>query len=175
MFTSPPPFRRLRCFWARSNKPITHDTQAEILRWLFLLAKHYAAATLSIPLAPTADATRMLVLASMAAIADAVLRLVACDVPSALSAHYSGTAEGTPAMFAVEMRHFEIESERAQLPSPHLACARTQLLDYFRAASSKVPKTRHVFRFERSMELGDGERQLLSQVHKTESSRAATT
>ncbi len=156
--------RKLRCFWAGRNRDITHDTQAEILRWLSLLARHFAAASLSIPLAPTADATRIFVFASIAAIADAVLRRTACDLPSALSLHYSGEAEGPAGPFALEMRHFEVESERAQLPSPHLAAARTMLLDYFRSASIAVPSDRHVFRYERSMELGSGERTLLSQL-----------
>ena len=148
--------RKIRCFWARKRRDITHDTQAEILRWLSLLARHFAAASLSIPLAPTADATRIFVFAAITAIADAVLRRTACDVPSALSLHYSGEAEGPAGPFALEMRHFEVESERAQLPSPHLAAARTMLLDYFRSASAAVPSDRHVFRYERSMELGSG-------------------
>lgn len=108
--------------------------------------------------------TRMLVFAAITAIADAVLRRVACDVPSALSLHYSGEADGPAGPFALEMHHFEVESERAQLPSPHLAAARTMLLDYFRSCSSAVPPERHLFRFERSMELGAGERALLSQL-----------
>ena len=59
-------------------------------------------------------------------------------MPSALSLHYSGEADGPCGPFALDMQHFEVESERAQLPAPHLAAARTQLLDYFRAAASKV-------------------------------------
>ena len=31
--------RPLECFWARTGKQITHDTQAEILRWLSLLCR----------------------------------------------------------------------------------------------------------------------------------------
>ena len=53
---------------------------------------------------------------------------------------------------------------RSQLPSPHLAAARTMLLDYFRAAAAAVPPERHLFRFERSMEFGRGEASLLSQL-----------
>ena len=94
----------------------------------------------------------MLTFAAMAAVADAVLRMVACDAPSALSLHYSGRAAGpgepfaielrrhgppifrphapyisptTPGEpFAIELRHFERESERCQLLLPHLAAAR---------------------------------------------------
>ena len=77
--------RASSCFWGRASASITHDTQAEIMRWLALLCRHFTAASLSLPLTPSSDATRMLVLATMAAIADATLRLTACDVPSALS------------------------------------------------------------------------------------------
>ena len=119
--------------------------------------RHYAAVSLAIPLAPQADATRILVFASITAIADAVLRLTASDVPSSLSLHYSGAAEGPGTPFALEMRHLEIESERCQLPYPHLAAARTALLDYFRSASSATASDHHIFRFERTMDLGTGE------------------
>ena len=100
----------------------------------------------------------------MTAIADAVLRLSASDKPSPLSLHYSGKADGPAGPFSIEMRHFEVESERCQLPSPHLAAARTHLLDYFRAASSAVPPDRYIFRFERAMGLGPAERSLLTQL-----------
>jgi len=156
--------RKMRCFWAKSGLKITHDTQAEILRWLFVLARHYSAASLSIPLAPQADATRMLVFAAIVAIADAVLRLRACDVPSHLSLHYAGENEGPSKPFALEMRHLEIETERAQFPYPHLAASRTILLDYFRSCSVAASPDRHIFRFERTMGLGEGERQLLTQL-----------
>ena len=141
--------RPVACFWAKAKKTITHDAQAEILRWLSFLSRHFAAASLSIPLSPSADATRMLVFAAITAASDAVLRKTASDVPSRLSQHYSGEAEGPGGPFALEMRHFEIESERCQLPSPHLAAARTMLLDYFRGAANRVHADNYIFRFER--------------------------
>ena len=49
-----------------------------------------------------------------------MLRLVATDAPSLLSLHYSGAAEGPGQPFAIELRHFERESERCQLLQPHL-------------------------------------------------------
>jgi hypothetical protein len=107
---------------------------------------------------------RMLVFAAMTAIADSVLRLKACDVPSPLSLHYSGDAEGPATGFALELRHFERESERCQLLQPMLAAARTTLLDYFRDTALRTSKERHLFRFERTMDLGPGERHLLGQV-----------
>ncbi len=54
----PPQIRRFssfnqqaqRCFWACAAPQLIHDTQAEILRWLALLSRHFAAASLSVPL-----------------------------------------------------------------------------------------------------------------------------
>ena len=89
---------------------------------------------------------------------------VAAQVPSALSLHYSGAAEGPATLFALEMRHFEVESERCQMPSPHLAAARTLLLDYFRGAAKAADPSRWCFRYERGMDLGEGERTLLDQL-----------
>ena len=156
--------RSLACFWAKKGKAITHDTQAEIMRWLSVLSRHFAAASLSIPLAPTSDATRMLVFAAITAIADAVLRPDGLRRAVAPLAALLGRRGGPALPFALEMKQLELESERCQLPSPHLAAARTMLLDYFHACAAAVPPERHLFRFERSMDMGDGERSLLSQV-----------
>jgi len=95
---------------------------------------------------------------------DAVLRLKAFDAPSHLSLHYSGEAEGPVTPFALEMRHFERESERCQFYLPQLAVARTQLLDYFGDLARAAQPDHLLFRFERSMELGPGEATLLSQL-----------
>ena len=44
---------------------------------------------------------------------DALLRIPARDAPSALSLHFSGTAEGVHGRaFAVDFRYYELESER---------------------------------------------------------------
>ena len=107
---------------------------------------------------------RMLTLAAMAAIADATLRLTAADAPSALSLHFSGKAQGTPHGFALHMHHFERESERGQLLQPHLAAIRTQLLDYFRATTARVPDDHLLFKFEHSLALGSADRLLMWQL-----------
>ena len=70
------------------------------------------------------------------------MRMRATDAPSALSLHYSGAAEGPAAPFALEMRHFERESARAQLLQPQYAAARTMLLDYFGDLARSVPEKR---------------------------------
>ena len=91
----------------------------------------------------------MLTLGAMLAITDALLRLPAADAPSALCAHYAGTAEGTAGRaFAVDTRYFEIESERGHLVRPEFAAARARLLDYFRSTTTAATEARLLFRFE---------------------------
>ena len=136
------------CFWQTHAPSLTHDTQAEILRWLSLLCRHFAAASLALPLSASSDAARTLTFGAMAAVADAVVRIAACDAPSQFSLHYSGAAEGPAAPFALEMRHFERESARAQLLQPQYAAARTMLLDYFGDLARSVPEKRLLFRFD---------------------------
>ena len=153
------------CFWQTHAPSLTHDTQAEILRWLSLLCRHFAAASLALPLSASSDAARTLTFGAMAAVADAVVRIAACDAPSQFSLHYSGAAEGPAAPFALEMRHFERESARAQLLQPQYAAARTMLLDYFGDLARSVPEKRLLFRFERSMGIGPGEEALITQIN----------
>ena len=62
------------------------------------------------------------------------------------------------------MRHFERESERCQLFHPHLAAARTALLDYFRDLAENTATDRLLFRFERTMAFGKAEKDLLTQL-----------
>ena len=39
-----------RCFWADLGREITSDNQAAMLKWVALLCRHFAAASLSLPL-----------------------------------------------------------------------------------------------------------------------------
>ena len=73
-------------------------------------------------------------------------------------------AQGAPHGFALDMSHFERESERGQLLQPHLAAVRTQLLDYFRATAANVPDDHLLFRFERSMALAPADKLLMRQL-----------
>ena len=153
-----------RCFWSSEGAIATAALQANLMRWLGLAGRHYAAVCFSLPPTTAHDATRVLVCGAMAAIADAVLRVAVPDAPSALSLHYSGSSEGPAEGFAIEMRQYEVECENLLLTAPHLASARTMILDYFRSTIARAPPSHALFRYERSMELGAGERALLSQL-----------
>jgi hypothetical protein len=60
-------------------------------------------------------------------IADATLRLQACDIPSQFCAHYSGTAPGPVRPFGIEMRKFGAESANLKFTTAALTTARTQV------------------------------------------------
>eukprot|EP00951_Prasinocladus_malaysianus_P005959 scaffold42130_cov47-Prasinocladus_malaysianus.AAC.1 len=60
----------------------------ELLRLLALLSRHLAAACLSLTTTKSFDASRILASAGIAAVADAVMRKVAHDVPCLLSKEY---------------------------------------------------------------------------------------
>ena len=70
------------------------------------------------------DATRLTTLAAIACLTDTVLRVTASDVPSVLSAHYSGTADGPGEAFCFDAGHFALESEYARFHDPLLVCTR---------------------------------------------------
>ncbi|CAN0404721.1 unnamed protein product, partial [Discosporangium mesarthrocarpum] len=59
-----------------------------------LLCRHFTAAALSMKVTRSFDATRMLTMSCLAAVADVVMRFKACDTPSACSLHYSGRVKG---------------------------------------------------------------------------------
>lgn len=66
------PNREARCFWA--SQPMRYETQADLLRLLDLLNRHYAACSLSLRVTRSFDAVRMLTSACIAMITDCVLR-----------------------------------------------------------------------------------------------------
>lgn len=59
-----------------------------------LVSRHFAAASLSLKVTRSFDAVRMLTMSCLAALADVVMRVKACDTPSACSLQYSGRAQG---------------------------------------------------------------------------------
>ena len=99
------PDRDQHCFW--HAQPIRHETQADILRILNLLSKHFATASLSVKSTRSGDAVRMLTFACMATVCDAALRKLASDIPAIVSLHYSGRALGPVHPFAFDLGNFE--------------------------------------------------------------------
>ena len=143
------PRRLSSCFWA-SDRDVRYETQAEILRCLRLLLQHFGAATLSLTATRSFDAARLLSLASLASIADAVLRLRVVDHPSPFCQHYAGDADGPTAPFGFEMGPFAVEAEYLRFHCPERTARLTQVMDYFHGMRATVTSEDHlVFRWER--------------------------
>jgi hypothetical protein len=160
------PDRDTRCFWAAAVRaePMRHETQTDLLRLLHLICRHYAACCLSVKVTRSFDATRILTVGCIAAIADAVLRVKCIDVPNMLSLHYTGEAPGPVHPFGFEMNHFARESAMCLLTTPDLQTARTQVLDYFHQQRADLQDTHVLFKYEESMGLGTGESLLIDQL-----------
>ena len=124
-----------------------------MLRQLNLIARPFAAASLSVKATRSGDATRMLTFAIIATVCDACLRKVATDVPSELSLHYAGKALGPIRPFGFSMGNFAEESEFLKFSLPEAAAARSQVLDYFFNMRKSVRDDHLMFRFDETLEV----------------------
>jgi len=160
------PERATKCFWA--STATTYEIQAEILRTLNLLLRHFSAAALSISVTQTFDAARLLTIANFAAIADAVLRLRVDDAPSAFMQHYAGYAEGPVTAFGFDIGPFAVEAEYLRFHCPERTSRLTQTLDYFHSLKKTIDKDHMIYRWEDElaggMVFGIGEARLIDQV-----------
>ena len=142
------PERATRCFWA--SQSLRYETQKDLLQLLHLVTRHFSAAAFSLRVTSSFDAARILTMAAVAMVADAVLRLRACDIPSKLALHYSGAPGVSVAPYGFDIGNFAAQSELLLFPSPQLAALRTQILDYFTAqrVTGLVPPDHLLFQFE---------------------------
>jgi hypothetical protein len=154
-----------RCLWA--SVPIEYETQVDILKSIAMLTRHFSLCCLSLKVSRSFDAARVLTLACMATIADAVMRRRSCDVPSMFCLHYNGQGPPSPRFFrspfGFDMGPFAVESECMKFSSPELVATRTRVLDYF-VAQRRVVKDNHlIFQWDESPKLGNA-RALLQQL-----------
>ena len=160
------PERDSKCFWASAQT--TYEVQAEILRSLNLLLRHFSAASLSISVTQTFDAARLLTVANFAAIADATLRLKVFDAPSAFMQHYAGYAQGPISAFGFEIGPFAVEAEYLRFHCPERTIRLTQTLDYFHSLKTTIKEDHMIYRWENEraggMSFGIGEARLIDQV-----------
>lgn len=154
--------RDAKCFW--HSQPIRFETQAEILRLLNMISRHFAISSLSVKITRSGDAIRMLVFSCFATIGDAVLRKIATDVPAYPSLHYSGRALGPLQPFGFELGNFSEESEYLKFCSPEATTARTQVLDYFYDMKKLVPDSHMMFKFETSNEICAADKMFVDQL-----------
>lgn len=120
----PPNTHSSGCFWLVNE--MNRATQVELLRLLHLCARHYSTAVLSMQQTETSDAARLLILACICAIADAVCRR--CDglAPSSFCLHYSGAAPGPGQPFGFELGGFRADSAFMKFYEPRFVARRTQ-------------------------------------------------
>jgi Ca2+-binding EF-hand superfamily protein len=150
------------CFWLAA--PMRYEQQALLLRMIHLVTRHFAAASMSIRVTRDYDARRLLTLGLIAAVADRVARVVACDTPCHFSLHYAGKAEGPEQPFGFTLGQFGDESVTMPFQPAAAQCARSLLLDYFDSVARVVPERNVLFAFELTRDLGDAEKRLLDNV-----------
>lgn len=154
--------REKRCFWHAQD--MRYETQADIMRLLSMLCRHFAAVSLSIKMTRSGDALRMLIFACMATIGDACMRKVATDIPSQASLHYSGKANGPVRPFGFDMGNFAEESEYLKFSSAEAATARTQVLDYFFQLKKEIDEFHLIFNFDKTSECSGTDRIYIDQL-----------
>mmetsp|Transcript_39763 Transcript_39763/g.98280 ORF Transcript_39763/g.98280 Transcript_39763/m.98280 type:complete len:3869 (-) Transcript_39763:305-11911(-) len=150
------------CFWRQG--PMRGAVQSQLLRSLQLICEHYACACFSLRATRSFDAERLTVMACIAAVADAVLRVQVTDTPSLFCVHYSGRAGGPTFPFGFELGRYAIESENLELPSPRLTLSRAKVLRYFLALKKVVPDGNVILRMEDRMRMCTGDAALLGQL-----------
>ena len=156
--------RDRRCFW--TAEPLQRGMQDEIVRLLHSITHHYVAASLALTANASFNAARILTLASIATLTDAVVRRLASDHASALSKHYSGESEGPTRPFAIAIGpRLRALSMHMTLVSPELATARSSVLDYFDSLHAKVRDDHVIFDYSNEkIELGEGDARLVNQL-----------
>lgn len=137
------------------RQPIRYETQLNLLRLLHHLCLHFSACSMSLRMNRAFDSSRILTMASMAAVADAVIRMRAYDIPSMLSLHLNGTAPPTPRFFfqpfGFDASVFRTQSEDLIFFTPELVTTRTRILDYFTAQREIIKDDHLIFQFEINM------------------------
>ncbi len=137
------------------RQPIRYETQLNALRLIHHLSLHFAASSMSLRMNRVFDSARILTVATMSAVADAVIRMRAFDIQSMVSLHLNGTAPHTPRFFfqpfGFDASAFRAQSEDLIFFTPDLITTRTRVLDYFTAQREFIKDDHLIFQFETSM------------------------
>eukprot|EP00435_Cladocopium_sp_Y103_P051525 s1800_g16.t1 len=153
------------CFWRKM--PMYYETQASLVRELWLVVQYFLASSLSLPLNTHHHSVRLLTLVSALSVLDAVVRRNPPHSQNDLSRVYSGALRGSAksGAFAVDLRLQLAEStEELPLWDPHAQEIRSGLLDYFATAGdTHSRKARRVFGFN-DMRLNAGDKELIHRL-----------
>jgi hypothetical protein len=108
-------------------QPMKYERQVDLLRLLRLLTRHFTSCCMSLRVTRSFDAARILTMASIATVADSLMRVRASDVPSMLSLHFNGDAPPTPRFdlrpYGIDMGPFAKQSEVCPVFFPSRAFA----------------------------------------------------
>lgn len=146
-----------------------YETKADLMRHLYLITRHFTAASFSLRPSRETDGARVIVSAGLAAIMDALLRrplsFAGTDGDgSQLSMHYSGEAEGPAKAFCLDPGAYREVSESLTLVAPEYASLRALTLDYFDSIRRVTSDDHVIFQFDQTMECTEGDRRFIEQV-----------
>ncbi|PRP79727.1 hypothetical protein PROFUN_12661 [Planoprotostelium fungivorum] len=141
------------------RQPVRYETQLNLLRLLHHIALHFAACSMSIRVNRIFDASRILTMAALAAVTDAVARMRAFDIPSMFSLHLNGTPPPSPRYFfqpfGFDASVFRTQSQDLIFTTPELVVTRTRVLDYFTTQRELIKDDHVIFQFEQNMQTGN--------------------
>ena len=90
------------CFWQR--EPMRRETQQMMLTHLHRLSRALLAASLALPNTPTLDASRLITMAAIVCLVDALLNARVEHEPTLFTLHYTGRADGPIHPFGFHVR-----------------------------------------------------------------------
>lgn len=135
--------------------------QLDILLLLQRVAEHWASSAFSLQATRSFDASKIIVPGVFAAIADAVLRKKATDIPSEVSLHLMGYGGRGPA-YGISLGKFGEQSETIEVHNAELNIARTSVLDYF--TDLNTPLQAQIFCWETGLNFENSTNQLMAQI-----------
>lgn len=146
------------------SKEISYHLQLDIIRSLHVVARHFTACTMSVKVTRELDATRILTMACLCAITDAVIRISASDIPSQFCVHLAGNAPGPSYPFGFDIGNFAVQSELMNFFNPIQQTARAQVLEYFTEQRRTLRDNHVIFSFETSSDCGNVSKLLMQLI-----------
>lgn len=140
------------CMW---DQDIEYALQVELMLVLTRICEHFVASVFSIRQDRPFDSVIIVTMGCITAIADAVMRRRATDLPSEVCSHLLGQTRdgrqlGVPG-YGISTSSFATQTETIESHTPELCIARTAVLDYF--LSPQQRRLEKIFNWERHYEL----------------------
>ena len=140
---------------------LRYALQLDLLILLQRIVEHFAASVFSLQPSRSFDAVRLLVPAALLAVADAVLRKCATDIPSEVSLNLMGHPLGL-LPYGPSVGRFVEQSEVMLLHTPQLAIVRTAVIDYFHGLD--ISDSNVIFSWDKFLAPEQSTNSLMSQI-----------